>query len=250
MSDAPKSITFLHGFLGTADDWRAIADVPEFADWATHPTDLLIPWGEEDSAGSWYVAVDMMAAQLHENTILVGYSMGARVALGCALDTDTPLRGLVLISGSPGLAEDERASRKAHDDVISQRLLGLDGPADKSDFLNQWYRQPVFADLTDEQIAELIRYRQGFDSDRQSRLMSAYTVSKQPNYWNRLAELQVPTLVITGQRDTKYTEIATRFAERCPTAKLSIVADAGHNVVRENSEAIVECLAKFAAEID
>jgi len=219
VNDDSNSITFLHGFLGTAEDWRPIVESPELADWKNDSINLAVPDGSLNSADSWQAGLNAIASQLTEETILVGYSMGARVALGCALDTSKRLRALVLVSGSPGIAEDQKVARKAHDTAIAQRLLGLDSPSQKSDFLDQWYRQPVFADLTEDQIADLVRDRQGFDPERQSRLIRAYTVSKQPDYGSRLAELAVPTLVITGRRDAKYTQIAKCFVERYKTAK-------------------------------
>lgn len=250
MSDATPSITFLHGFLGTADDWRPIVDAPEFAAMATHPIDLPV-------ADDWQTGVRAVADSLADETILIGYSMGARLALGCALDAAdrVKLRGLILVSGSPGIEDSERVARREHDEAISQQLLGLREINARRDFLDQWYRQPVFADLVEPEIAELVTHRQGFDPQRQSRLIGSYTISKQPDYWPRLKELAMPFLFVAGERDEKYRNIAARIertrqdsSSRELAAK--VVADCGHNVHRQQPAALVQIIREFVASLE
>ena len=56
--------------------------------------------------------------------ILVGYSLGARIALGLAARSAEPFERLVVISGRDGLAdEDEARSRRELDDALADTLL-------------------------------------------------------------------------------------------------------------------------------
>src|SRR5205085_1446641 len=73
-------------------------------------------------------------------TVLLGYSMGGRMALYTALGAS--FRGLILESASPGLAtEEERAERRASDEALAARIErdGIES------FVDEWERQPLFA---------------------------------------------------------------------------------------------------------
>ncbi len=52
----------------------------------------------------------------------------------------------------------------------------------------------------------------------------------QPSYWEQLADLATPTLLIAGELDHKFAQIAARMHEAMPDTRLEIVANAGHAV--------------------
>ena len=73
---------------------------------------------------------------------VVGYSMGARLALQLVIDHPAAVRSLVLESPSAGIADaEERARRRAADERLADRLEepGLDA------FVDAWESQPLFA---------------------------------------------------------------------------------------------------------
>ncbi len=268
-------LRFLHGFLGDARDWQDVLASDALRRWSCDAMDLPI-------ADDWGSGIAQVSAGLRDDVVLVGYSMGARVALAVAManvsvKTDraqnasghhasadslrlsaggTPARiaGLVLISGSPGLETQERARRRAHDQALAARLEKLAESTDRSEgtraFLEQWYAQPVFSDLSSRQISQLIATRQTMDLRRQSRLLRTWSVSEQTNYWDRIAELDVPTLFITGQHDAKYQQIGRRFVQQCPRAELRVIENAGHDVQRHNRSALITCLVAFLRRLE
>ena len=75
----------------------------------------------------------------------VGYSMGGRLCLQLALDRPDLVDDLVLVSASPGIADDaERAARRTSDESLAHEVErdGVDA------FLERWLAQPLFASLS------------------------------------------------------------------------------------------------------
>jgi 2-succinyl-6-hydroxy-2,4-cyclohexadiene-1-carboxylate synthase len=88
---------------------------------------------------SFAACVDSLAA--HGVRDVIGYSMGARVALAHALSRPDLVRRLVLISGSPGLRRrKERVARRLADAQLA-REIERDGA---DDFLSRWDALPLF----------------------------------------------------------------------------------------------------------
>jgi 2-succinyl-6-hydroxy-2,4-cyclohexadiene-1-carboxylate synthase len=67
----------------------------------------------------------------------------------------------------------------------------------------------------------------------------------QPSLWDRLCDLSVPTLVLTGALDDKYTGVTARAARRIETAERVVVPKAGHNVHAERPQAFLAQLVRF-----
>jgi len=114
----PMPVVLLHGFAGTARHWdRVIAELPEgrFAPLALNLADAdpLTPDG---------VARLVSSATAAEPAILVGYSMGGRLALHAALAMPDRILRLVLVSASAGIEDRSvRDARRVADDALAGR---------------------------------------------------------------------------------------------------------------------------------
>jgi pimeloyl-ACP methyl ester carboxylesterase len=51
----------------------------------------------------------------------------------------------------------------------------------------------------------------------------------QESLWDRLAEINIPVLVVAGERDDKFRAIGERLADRLPQSTFEIIQDAGHS---------------------
>jgi 2-succinyl-6-hydroxy-2,4-cyclohexadiene-1-carboxylate synthase len=163
-------------------------------------------------------------------TDLIGYSMGGRIALHFAAAYPERVRGLVLESASPGLAtEAERAARRAADEALAAGLR-RDGIVA---FVDRWEAQPLFASRA--RLDPAVRARQ-----RELRLLNdpaslgaslaGLGTGALPSLWDRLAQIETPTLLLVGALDEKYVEIGRRMKAAMPNARLVAVAGAGHTV--------------------
>jgi 2-succinyl-6-hydroxy-2,4-cyclohexadiene-1-carboxylate synthase len=221
--------------MGHPSDWDEVrAALPEYdtAAVAIQP------------AAAWETTVKQLADSISPDSIIVGYSMGARLALGVAFEVPQRCQGLMFVSGNPGLeSEQVREQRWLSDQKVAERIE----TGELGTFLNDWYQASVFEGLADEiRLAEIARKLALYSNDWPSILRTS-SVSKQPNFWPRLNELTMPVLVVAGQRDEKYRNISLRFDdETSANVESKIVPSCGHIVHREQPEAFVEIVRQFA----
>ena len=151
---------------------------------------------------------------------LLGYSLGARVALHAALGRPDGLGRLVLIGATGGI-EDARAreDRRRRD-----LALAADVEADADAFLARWVAQPMFAALGDPGMEQR---RRNTPAGLASSLRLAGTGAQDP-LWDRLFDLRAPLLALAGADDVRFALAAERLATAAPAAVFSLVPGAGH----------------------
>ena len=196
--------------------------------------------------GDWEANLEQLAQVFDGRSIVVGYSLGARLSLGLALEFPAKVAGLVLVSGNPGLrSASQRDQRWQADQRLAEQLRtqSLDV------FLDNWYQQSVFTS-TPAEILKVEVQRKLSRSDRfWPEILRGASVAKQPNYWPRLNELSMPTLVIAGENDEKYRSFAVQIGKECSATNLKceIVPDCGHLVHRQAPEVLVQLIGEFIA---
>jgi 2-succinyl-6-hydroxy-2,4-cyclohexadiene-1-carboxylate synthase len=175
--------------------------------------------------------------------VLLGYSMGGRIALYCAFSGF--FRALILESASPGLADPiERESRRASDEELAMRIE-RDGVVA---FVDYWEQLPLFAsqrNLPAEKRAALRAQRLHNRALGLANSLRGVGTGVQPALHDRLLGLELPVLLIAGELDTKFCAIAQQMAQRLPQAQLHIVAGAGHTVHLEQSASFVALVEPF-----
>lgn len=153
---------------------------------------------------------------------LVGYSLGARVALHGALADPGAVRRLVLIGGTAGIEDPAaRESRRRRDEATADEL---ESSGDVAAFLGRWLAAPMFAGLGRPGLDE--RLRNGA-AGLASSLRMAGTGTQEP-LWDRLGGLATPTLVLAGATDVRFGALGLRMARLVPDATFSLVPGAGH----------------------
>ena len=169
--------------------------------------------------------------------ILVGYSMGARMALHVALQHPEMVRQLVLISGTPGLKTDaERSARIQSDCELANRIEKIGTPA----FIDEWLALPMFSGLSSETNQKSDRLRNTTQGLADS-LRFAGT-GTQESHWPNLHRLSMPVHLIVGELDEKFTSIAREMKTLISTSELIVVENAGHTVHLENTTTTAQLL--------
>ena len=178
--------------------------------------------------------------------LLVGYSMGGRLALAMALSRPQRCAGLVLISAGLGLAEEAaRAARRAWDAQQADAIERLGLPR----FMDGWQRLPLFhtqAQLSQPLRDDLRQQRLGHDTAALAWAMRHLGLGNMPYLGARLGELSMPVTLVTGALDERYTAMAQEAQRGCPSLRHIIVAHAGHNVVMEAHLRLAEMLRRAA----
>jgi 2-succinyl-6-hydroxy-2,4-cyclohexadiene-1-carboxylate synthase len=171
----------------------------------------------------------------------VGYSLGGRLCLRLALERPDLVRALVMIGGSPGIADaGERAERRAADEALA-RGIERDGVGA---FLERWLAGPLFATLPAGAVGReerLANTPQGLAA-----ALRRLGTGVQEPLWDRLARLAPPVLLVAGALDAKFARIAREMAAAVgPAARVALVPGAGHAVHLERPEETAALLEEF-----
>lgn len=241
-------VCFLHGFMGSSADWQPLVDALSrdayclTVDLPGHGQSLHGPNHVYTMEGATQALADVLDDAGVSQCSLVGYSMGGRVALYFSIFHPGRVRRLGLESASPGLSNgEERVQRRFLDDERADRIQD-----DLDAFLRDWYRQPLFASLARHGlIEEMVAERRANDPDELARALRGLSPGEQPSLWDRLSDLSVPALVLTGELDEKYRRITRETAHRINGARQVVVPDAGHNVHAERPQAFLAHLVQF-----
>lgn len=232
-------IVALHGFTGCPESWRrtrAVAQVP-FA------TPRILGHGAAaPGVESFDGEVDRLARGLREPTDLVGYSLGARLALGIAVRHPERVRRLTLVGVNPGLEDNASAMARREADELLARTLETDGI---EAFVDRWERVPLFATqhmLPEMLRAERRRQRLAHDPEGLARALRVLGLGSMPSRWEAIARLPMPVTLVVGAEDAKYRGIAERIRDRRPRTRVAIVPDAGHDVTLEAPVALARLL--------
>jgi 2-succinyl-6-hydroxy-2,4-cyclohexadiene-1-carboxylate synthase len=247
----------LHGAVGRADDWRGF-DVPG---WALRRVDLwrflaccpmsLPEFGRalnSEAAGSAdgrWEAKDLAVQNPTSNIehpastvprrVLIGYSMGARLALHALLDGG-PWDAAVLVAPHPGLeSEAERAARQAGDAEWAGRAL----TGEWRDFLAAWNAQPLLAECGARPPLAEARRREV------ARSFIDWSLGAQEPLWERLGEIRCPVLWCVGERDGKFRALGERAAGLLSRGELWVAPEAGHRVPWDAPEAFAAKVGEF-----
>lgn len=246
----------LHGFGSHADSWSPVAAglaehgrVVAFDRVGFGLTERPMRWEGASPYGEAAQMNLIMGLMDHlevEDPVLVGHSAGGGLALGFALAHAERLNGLVLEAPSlqatgewlrPILATPQGrrvirfAARRAGNRIPSILASAYHDPSRLTEQMTDTYQLPLRADGWDAGFAHFVAApRQSVDRDR-------------------LQDLALPVLVVTGDDDTWVDSDETvALATKIPDATLQVVSDCGHVVHEECPDAFLQALEDWLAE--
>ena len=249
-------LLLLHGFTGAGPSWadhidafavraRVLApDLPGHG--GTPPTTTL--WGmtveaTADALATW------LADQHALPAVVLGYSMGARIALRLAVAHPAAVVALILESPPAGIADPElRAARRDADEALAGRIErdGID------DFVTTWEQSAVFAThaaLQPELLARQRAIRLANDPAGLAASLRAAGQGAMEPLGDLLGAVTAPTLVIGGVLDPVGRTRAEEVAAGIPGARLELLDDVGHTPHLEAPSAFRRLVLDFLQEV-
>lgn len=213
-----QSICALHGFLGTPCEWDYLR--PLFS--CVHLPDLQGICQQGDFF-TW-------SEQLPPAHILVGYSLGGRIAMDAFFKRPNDYQALILISAHPGLEDSlDRKKRHAADELWAKKFITDENA------LKEWNQQPLF------KMARTTTW----PPHLAAHVLRKGSLSHQPSYWKMFEACQKPILYISGSLDSRFCAVGSRLHSLNHTIKHLAVANAAHRVHIEEPEITLKIIATW-----
>ena len=203
----------LHGFCGTPGHWTRVVSELD-TDVTCHCP--LLPGHMSTSPPPSNSAFDHTVSLLENSLptessqdILVGYSLGGRIALHWAKANPKRFSKLILISTSFGIESEEEKSSRLMWDTLKAELLRKKGV--ERFMKEEWYTLDLFKDfLNSERFSQIIGTRLSHSSQYLADTFEAYSPARQTCFLDHINDLPSITYIY-GKNDSKYVALAEQL---------------------------------------
>lgn len=195
------------------------------------------PYSINDFVGD---ATALMAALGIDHCVLAGCSLGALVAQGVALDHPARVSKLILLAGISGRTDEEKRA-------VQERLAIVQNGIPGEHFENSVVRW--FTDEFRAQHPEVIKaYAASNRKNDPKAYAAAYAVLANTDFADRLQEISMPTLIVTGEHDKgSNPRMALFMEENIPNSKAVILPKLRHSLLIEGPDQVLAVVRPFLA---
>ena len=261
-SGSPAFI-LLHGFGASTFSWREVMDpfselglVIAYDRPAFGLTERPLDWEGENpysQEGNLTLLLGLMEAKDIDKAVLVGNSAGGTLATAFTLAHPDKVLALIEVDAAIYQTRPDSAlldwlfNTPQVDHIgplIARRLAGAQGEA----FIERAWHDPGKLDKNPEILAG---YQKPLQAENWDQALWEHTqAADPPGLDERLSEISVPTLVISGDDDQIVpVESSIRLAENIPSAELVILENCGHLPQEECPEAFMNAVEGFLKPI-
>ncbi len=206
----------LHGFLGHPSDWDFLTLQPLAIDIYAdcHPQKGLWNWA--------HLFNHHISHNAETLNVLLGYSLGGRLALHALLDEPSLWDAAIIVSAHPGILDkEERKRRKAHDKEWSRSFL--EAPWDE--VIERWNTQETL-----RSSINLPRDESNYSREKLALALVDWSLGNQDAMHKKLERLYVPIQWLAGSQDLKFAQLAHSMTLAHPLSSIQIVEEAGHRL--------------------
>jgi 2-succinyl-6-hydroxy-2,4-cyclohexadiene-1-carboxylate synthase len=206
----------LHGFLGLPEDWKGMFPQARCIDVLEVGTP-----GPKLGILEWAKRLNQLASPEQFPRILLGYSLGGRLAMHALADRPDLWSAAVIISAHPGLKTQEEKQKR----LIGDRQWAERFETESWDHLMQaWNSQAVFTEEAQP------RQEKNYLRDHLCNVFRYWSLGHQEDMAPQLAKLSMPILWIAGEKDFRYALLANQVQLAHPNSQVWIAPNSGHRV--------------------
>lgn len=181
------------------------------------------------------------AGQLQPGSIVIGWSLGAMVAMQLALQFPQQVRALILISSTPRFVNLDQVDSWSHGirhEVLQGFAHELEQGVERA--LGRFLALQLGNDSSAEQLRELRQLVKSRPVPTVEVMRIGLQLLATADLRSRVAELKLPVLLIQGARDRLMPVSAANWlAQQLPGADLTIIDKAGHAPFLSHTQEVV-----------
>jgi pimeloyl-ACP methyl ester carboxylesterase len=244
--EGQTAVVFSHGYLmdhsmfdaqveALKDDFRVIAWDERGHGRTETTSDAFSYW---DSASDVIGLLDELGI---DQAVLAGMSQGGFLSMRAALAAPDRVKGLVLMDTQAGTEDPEKLA--GYDQLVEAWVAPGGPPQEVLDTVTGIIIGPGYEDTP--------AWHEKWRGVGEERMRQTYaTLTSRDEIWDRLGDIDVPTLVIHGEQDIAIElEIAQRLADGIEGAELVVVPGAGHAANMTHPEAVNAPLRRFLESV-
>lgn len=238
------NLHFIHGFLGQANDWSAFEK--DFSNYTVklHRIETYLPNAleKQNQFATWSQNFNSTITTSHKN-ILIGYSLGGRLALHAFFNHPDLWDGIILISTHPGLIHQHDKELRMQND---QKWATKFAQEPWKEVLSAWNQQGVFADFPES----FERQKENYHIDTLQSLLLGFSLAKQENLRSQIKNTEKQMLWLAGEKDQKFCQLLIELSDLNSKHKYNIIKNCGHRVPWENKQMFVEICKEYLLTLD
>jgi 2-succinyl-6-hydroxy-2,4-cyclohexadiene-1-carboxylate synthase len=252
-----NSIFLLHGFTGSGRDWESI--IPGInKNYSSFTIDLPGHGRTGTLHNPLDYSISSIISSIHQvitsvssgKAILLGYSMGARAALSFAVHFPALLDGLILESGSAGIESHQLREERLIED---RKLADFIEKTKIEKFVDHWMNMEIFNTqrrFSNEKL-KLLREKKLHNSRKGlADSIRGFGAGSMPPLYDQIKKISSPVLLISGELDSKYTELNSLLLPSFSNAEHKIIKNAGHNTHLEEPAGFISAVNQFLEKIN
>ncbi len=234
----------LHGFLGSPYDWSLI--LGRRSGLHCHPLHAAHLPSPKEGFHAWAQAFNQsIRQQQHPSPVLIGYSLGGRLALHALIDDPSLWKAAVIISSHPGLPE--------HDNELRERRWQSDQQwaarfrADPwHELMQSWNSQPPFG----RRDFRFCRREEEFNREILSEVLDGWSLAKQADLRSFIQQLTIPIFWMAGELDITFARVAQTLTFKNEQSRIWVAKNARHRLPWQLKKEFKEHLMTFLRDLE
>lgn len=226
-------ILALHGFLGKPSDWDLIGlEEVQGIELDAFSLKSLNDWGKTFNC---FLQKEEQIFHYHRKPILMGYSLGGRLALHTLIQNPSLYHAGIIISAHPGLSNPSEKNKRYREDLFwAKRFLNEDWDT----LLSSWNQRQTFSNA----LFHFERKEKDYERQTVSDMLTNFSLGKQEDLREALRYLPIPLLWVVGEQDKIYKELGSSLQFQHPDSKVITIPHAAHRVPWEQPDAFKKAL--------